>query len=335
MRLRNTIIILLVLFSQFLLCSCASTKDMRTEGGRYIEEKEPPSSVPEIAPVSITKKEPRKQAVTPYLQISTPEIETITVTHKYVMGDNDSKNDARRMCFLEAKHKVLEKAGIYIESHFSHIISEGSSGNRVKSFQLAKDELYTYAAALLKVDIVKEEWQFVGENMAILMIVKAEVDTNNVENQLSKIKQDTSVQKKIRTQQSRLQELERTVVKLQKQLATVDAPKAATLRKERNIVFKEIDELQAKKIAIVSKIKSKTKRVIAYVELGMTPSEVKSLVGNPRSTTSYGFNPFWNYGNVWIIFEGGVVSCIIRSTCFGKWFKRNDYSKYDRGCIVK
>ena len=26
----------------------------------------------------------------------------ILAEHKYVMGDNDSKNDARRMCFLEA-----------------------------------------------------------------------------------------------------------------------------------------------------------------------------------------------------------------------------------------
>ena len=35
---------------------------------------------------------------------------TITVTHTYVMGDNDSRNDARRICFLEAKRKVLEQA---------------------------------------------------------------------------------------------------------------------------------------------------------------------------------------------------------------------------------
>ena len=37
--------------------------------------------------------------------------EVIYATHKSVMGDNDSKNDVRRMCFLEAKRKVLERAG--------------------------------------------------------------------------------------------------------------------------------------------------------------------------------------------------------------------------------
>lgn len=67
------------------------------------------------------------------------EIETISATHKYVMGDNDSKNDARRMCFMEAKRKVLEKAGSYIESNTT-----------VKNYQLAKDEIIAYSAALLK-----------------------------------------------------------------------------------------------------------------------------------------------------------------------------------------
>jgi hypothetical protein len=34
---------------------------------------------------------------------SNADIKTIYATHKYVMGDNDSKNDARKMCFLEAR----------------------------------------------------------------------------------------------------------------------------------------------------------------------------------------------------------------------------------------
>jgi hypothetical protein len=233
--------------------------------------------------------------------VSLAETKIIFAEHKYVMGDNDSKNDARRMCFLEAKRRVLEKAGTYIESR-----------TEVKDFRLTKDEISAYAAALLKVE---------------------EVDMNSVEKQLAKIKQDTSVQKKIKDQQSRLQELERNVVKLQKQLATVDAPKAVSLRKERNVVFKEIDELQAKKVAILSKIKSKTKSVIDYVELGMTPSEVKSLVGNPRSIDELAAS--WNYGKVWIIFESGVVSCIVKSTSFVRFRSCQYYRKFYRGDVVK
>jgi hypothetical protein len=66
------------------------------------------------------------------------EVETITATHKCVMGDNDSKNDARRMCFLEAKRKVLAKAGAYIQSRTT-----------IKNYQLAEDKITAYSAALL------------------------------------------------------------------------------------------------------------------------------------------------------------------------------------------
>jgi hypothetical protein len=256
--------------------------------------------------------------------ISHAETKTIYETNKYVMGDNDSKNDARRMCFLEAKRKVLEKAGTYIESH-----------TQVKNYKLKKDEINSYSAALLKVETVKEEWKFVGENMAIFMTVKAEVDSSYIENQLAKIKKDTSVQKKIKDQQRQLQELERTVTNLQKQLGSVDATKAAVLRKERNVTFKEIDELQAKKIEIVNKIKASTKSVIDLIELGMTQSEVKSLAGIPRSKACGGVN--WNYGNVWVVFEGGIVSCIIRSTFFTSCYSRKNYSRknYGRDAFIK
>jgi len=256
----------------------------------------------------------------PYTSLA--ETKIIFAEHKYIMGDNDSKNDARRMCFLEAKRRVLEKAGTYIESR-----------TEVKDFRLTKDEISAYAAALLKVDTVNEEWKFIGENMAILISVKAEVDMNSVENQLAKIKQDTSVQKRIKDQQSRLQELERNVVTLQKQLGTVDALEAPVLRKERNVVFKEIDEVQAKKVAILSRIKFMTRNVIDYVELGMTRSEVKSLVGDPRYSDPY--NSEWNYGKVWIIFESGLVRCIVKSTGFISDVNCETYRSYKRENVVK
>ena len=44
------------------------------------------------------------------------EIQTFTATHTYFLGDHDSKDDARQRCLLEAKRKILEQAGVYIES---------------------------------------------------------------------------------------------------------------------------------------------------------------------------------------------------------------------------
>lgn len=234
------------------------------------------------------------------------KMEIIYVTHKYTMGDNDSKNDARRMCFLEAKRKAIEKAGTYIES-----LTE------VKDARLTKDEVRAYSSALLKVETVKENWKLVGNNMAVILKVKADVDTSHILKELSKIGKDTSVQKKIISQQKRLKNLERKVVSLQKQLGKVDAPRAATLRKDRNVVFKQIDELEAKKIAILSKIKSRTRDALKLIEKGMTEDEVKSLVGDARSRGPLYVGGLWgwNYGNVWVVFESGVVRCLVKSHC--------------------
>ena len=105
------------------------------------------------------------------------------------------------------------------------------------------------------------------------------------------------------------------------------------MRKERNLVFKEINELEKKKVEIVSLIKTKSKNVLQYIECGMTPQEVKSLIGNPRAVgdNSYG-EMEWNYGNYWVIFESGVVSCIVKSKCYEKYYSCSYYSS---NCKVK
>ncbi|MBT4269449.1 MAG: SUMF1/EgtB/PvdO family nonheme iron enzyme [Deltaproteobacteria bacterium] len=135
------------------------------------------------------------------------EVETIIATHKYVMGDNDSKNDARRMCFMEAKRKVLEKAGSYI-----------ASNTTIRNYQLAKDEIIAYSAALLKIETINEKWEIDGSNMAVTLTVKADVDASILEKQLEKIQKDKSVQGKIKQQSVKLQELEETVNTLRQQL---------------------------------------------------------------------------------------------------------------------
>ena len=62
--------------------------------------------------------------------------EIIYASHKYTMGDNDTKNDARRICFLEAKRQAIEKAGTYLEST-----------TEIRNFQLTRDEIRTFAGA--------------------------------------------------------------------------------------------------------------------------------------------------------------------------------------------
>jgi len=230
------------------------------------------------------------------------EAKTIHATHKYVMGDNDSKNDARHMCFLEAKRKVIEKAGTYVESITKAI-----------NFEVSKDEINSFSAALISVETVKENWLMSGNNMAIEITVKAKVDTDRFKKQLAKIRDNDVLQGKIKSQQQRLVELEKTVASLQNQLGKMDAPKAATLRKERNVVFKQIDELEQKKIQIVKKVQKRTRDAKKLITTGMTKRDVYSLLGQPDGADcSLGIYHricnHWYYGASTVIFNnGGIV----------------------------
>ncbi len=201
--------------------------------------------------------------------------EIFLVSHKAVMGDNDTKNDVRRMCIREAKRKVLEKAGTYIESR-----------SIVQNFQLTKDEIITYAAALLKVDVVKEEWEPVGENLSVLMTVEVEVDIDDVEQQLSKIQQNTDLQKEIKKQQRQIDEHERKIARLQEELKSTDQVSAFPIRKERNETFKDIEGIEARYAVIMRKFQDRKstsrqllKNALSYIKCDMTVEEVENILG--------------------------------------------------------
>src|SRR5690348_6801244 len=111
------------------------------------------------------------------------EIQAITATHTYVMGDNDSRNDARQLCFLEAKRKVLEQAGSLIQS-----------SSEVKNFELTKDQISSYSAAVLSVEIIKEEFGFSNGHNSLTLTVKSDVDIADVRKRLAAIIADKSLQ---------------------------------------------------------------------------------------------------------------------------------------------
>ena len=116
--------------------------------------------------------------------------DTITATFKYTLGDNDTRNDAKRIAFMEAKRRLSEQAGVFIESETTVVNS-----------QLSRDEIKSYTAALLKVVVEKEEFQIAGENQSVIVTVKADIDTEEMARTLSEIRKDLTLQKKIKEQQ--------------------------------------------------------------------------------------------------------------------------------------
>jgi hypothetical protein len=134
--------------------------------------------------------------------------ETIRASYKYTLGDSDTKSDAKKIAFIEAKRLCLEKAGSYIESN-----------TEVLDFRLSKDEIKTYTGGILKVEIVSEEFKAVGETLTLFMEVRAEVVINEVRDSLKRVREDRKFAATVKEQEKQLQALEDKIRKLQQQLS--------------------------------------------------------------------------------------------------------------------
>lgn len=125
------------------------------------------------------------------------EVQTFTATHTYILGDRDSKEDARQRCLLETKRKILEQAGVYIES-----------ASEVKNFDLTKDKITSFAAAVMQVKDTKENFGFENGQMKFTLTTTAQVDLAEMRKQLAARQADAGVRDDMAMQKERLKRLE-------------------------------------------------------------------------------------------------------------------------------
>ena len=163
------------------------------------------------------------------------ETQTFSATHTYILGDHDSKDDARQRCLLEAKRKVLEQAGVYIES-----------ASEVKNFDLTKDKITSFAAAVMQVKDTKEEVGFQQGHMSLTLKHTAQVDLAEVRNQLATRQLDAGVRDDVAAQQERLKRLEAQFEVMQKQQQLGQAPGRAPASPPSNISAADLQTLRTR-----------------------------------------------------------------------------------------
>ena len=129
--------------------------------------------------------------------VSLAEVQTFTAAHTYILGDHDSKDDARQRCLLEAKRKVLEQAGVYIES-----VSE------VKNSDLMNDKIISFAAAVMQVKETKEAVGFEQGHMTLTLTITAQADLEEIRKQLATRQVDAGVLGDVAAQKERLKRIE-------------------------------------------------------------------------------------------------------------------------------
>ena len=105
----------------------------------------------------------------------TYEVETIG---EYVMGDRDTKADARKIALEHAKLLAVEKIGTYLESE-----------TVVKDNQVTKDEIRTFASAIVKTVVLSEDLKLLENKTTIFIInIMANVDISLLEKKIKEIK---------------------------------------------------------------------------------------------------------------------------------------------------
>ena len=134
--------------------------------------------------------------------------------------------------------------------------------------------------------------------------MKSDVDVNEVKQRLATIIADKGLQGKIEGQQQQIRQLEQQVQGLNARLNVAPVSSTGELRKERNVVVDNIEELENKKLAAVRAITEKSQLVRRYIVRNMTEAEVLSILGQPRARSVFSS---WNYGDLWVCFHSGLV----------------------------
>jgi tetratricopeptide (TPR) repeat protein len=155
------------------------------------------------------------------------EIKVIEADSAYIMGDNDSKVDGRRIATQEAKRKALELAGTYVESL-----------TQVKNYQLTKDDIRTYTAGVLETEVVSEQMRGTTEHPEIYIKTRCKIDTDALMAQIDKYRENEEMKEQLNASARENEDLRKERDGLVKQLAAEkDKAKAAETRQKLDTVL--------------------------------------------------------------------------------------------------
>ena len=237
---------------------------------------------------------------------------TSEITHP--VADHESKNDARRICFLNAKKKLISDVADFFQKQGTGEIAA-----------LERADMEQYLSVLLEIKATSETWRFVDNRLVLQMVTESILDPAVLEKQVLGLDADPDSKHKIKKDQERLKTLEDEYVALEKQLASANDDAGVSLLKEIQVISSEIDQIENVKYVI----ETATKQVADKVFTGMTIDELIKIAGQPRATATCEKPDFMNYGNIWVWINNGIV---IGKIPMEKWAGPcYRYSLVDRG----
>ena len=226
-------------------------------------------------------------SVTPLCAAGLALAEEIIVSHTYLMGDSETKNQARAACLIEAKRAILERAGTY-----SRVVSE------MRDFEITKDVVQSFAGAIVKATVLKEEVAMVGQSMALTCTVAGEVDMASLEAQAKRLMESRPPAASPGTGGS-------------------PGSGGGVAGVPRSLPNQPDSELLQEKMALRNEMlgeqRDATFLAANLVEKGMTFEQVGRLAGDPTAQVDGPRFQCLSYGRTWVVFQHGRVACVRRA----------------------
>ena len=140
------------------------------------------------------------------------EVKTFSREMRRVIGENQSRDDARAAAVAEAKRQALEEAGTYLETL-----------TVVKNFQVARDDMLALAAGVTRSRVVVEEPFLEGSAFGIRVVVAVSVDTATLDERIKKLLADRRHLADRKASQKRVAELLQRVAALEEKVKRLAA----------------------------------------------------------------------------------------------------------------
>ena len=155
-------------------------------------------------------------------------------TGEYVMGDSDTKMEARKIALEHAKRLAVEQIGTYLESE-----------TVVKDRMLTKDEIRTYTAAIIKTTVISEDMNLLQDKTTIFKIrIKANVDVGVLNKRVQEIETDKKRKEQMDALQSENLRLLKELESLSTELKIARVTEYKKLRQKREGLFEELEKNQ-------------------------------------------------------------------------------------------
>ncbi|NOX36952.1 MAG: hypothetical protein GXO78_05385 [Calditrichaeota bacterium] len=106
------------------------------------------------------------------------QLDTIVAEGRFIMGDNDTRTEARQYAILDAKRKVMEKVGTFLRSY-----------SKTENFVMTQQQIETFSAGFIQTEIIEERTEPVGETMAVVVKIRAIIDPREVRARLAEFQE--------------------------------------------------------------------------------------------------------------------------------------------------